>query len=123
MTPLEIVRRACAELGFTPPREGETLAQWASSVLDFPLAPRGGEAWTRAHALLLEVARGAAAHPFMADADRCFDALARSFIAEAREIVRAHGNAYCVCATRMIAQDPTTGRTLCVRCRLRVRGA
>ncbi len=110
---LAMVARVCLEMGFSPPREGDTLADWADEILDHALAPRGGEIWARGHEFTIDAMEAA-----LEGAEN----LVRSCVAGALEVVRAHGNAYCMCVrTIPIVKDPVSGRGLCAVCHLRRR--
>jgi hypothetical protein len=111
---MKLAAEVCAEVEFTPPPADGSLHDWVSTVLDWPLAPRGGEPWAEAHAVLVEAYTAALAgsRPIL-----------RERLIVVRDLVRAHGNRYCACPEPRapLAPDPTTKRPLCFRCRLRRR--
>jgi len=108
-----LVTRLCEELGMSPPAPDDTLADWADTVLDSPLAPRGGVVWLEGNLHLLDAVDAAL---------QGSEALCRQAIGDAIFVVRARGNDFCACDPLPLTfVDRASARTLCMRCRKRRR--
>lgn len=109
-----LLTRLSEQIGFTPPPAStDELTEWLDTVLDSPLAPRGGPAWQRGHEALLDAFDAALAGNEPICARR---------LADARAAVEAHGNSYCRCLPLPpLYRDAPSGRLLCVKCHRRRR--
>jgi hypothetical protein len=109
----KLIVRLCAEEAFTPPREDETILDWADTVMDSPLAPRGSRYWQEGHEIVLAA---------LTAATQKNEPIAREEIRAARFYVQHHGKLACECSPRPIGiGENGSSRKFCSGCHLRQR--
>lgn len=108
-----IVHDACNEASFTPPRDGDTIVDWATTALDGALAPKGSERWQRGHETLMRALNAA----LIGDKHECLAA-----VKMARRLITELGSQACVCPQPFpqVIHDHLS-REFCSRCHLRRR--